>query len=154
MDIRQYLDERNVEYEVITHRPSYDAQRLAQAIDESGHRVAKTVLLKSDDEYLLAVVPATHRIDLAGVTQLLRTDHLRLASEDETAEQFPDCEKGAVPPFGSLYGLTTLVEESFSETGTFAFETNTHDQAIRMRFSDFFELERPVVTHLSDREPV
>jgi Ala-tRNA(Pro) deacylase len=149
MDVRKFLDGHGVPYEALPHRPAYDAQRLAQAVDETGYHVAKTVLLKGDSDHLLAVLPATHRVDLADVTQRLRVDRLELASEEEVVERFPDCETGAVPPFGSRYGMTTLVDEALSEQEEIVFEGNTHEEAIRMRFADYFELEKPVVTRLS-----
>ena len=114
--------------------------------------MAKTVLLKSDTDYLLAVVPATHTIDLADARVLLRSDYLELASEEELAKRFPDCETGAVPPFGSQYGMTTLVDSSLAEAEEIVFEGNTHNEAVRMRFGDYFELEKPVVTQLSYHE--
>ncbi len=153
MNVHEFLHQHKVEYQILHHAPTYDAQRLAQAVEETGYRVAKTVLLKSDADYLLAVVPATHVIDLADVQQLLRADSLELASEEELAKRFPDCETGAVPPFGSLYGVTTLVDESLSESEEIVFEGNTHDEAIRMRFVDYFELEKPVITRLGHTEP-
>ena len=124
------------------------AQRLAQAVSESGYHVAKTVLLKSYTDYLLAVVPATRTIDLADAQAMLRSDYLELASEEELAQRFPDCETGAALPFGSQYGMTTLVDQSLAEAEEIVFEGNTHDEAVRMRFGDYFELEKPVVTQL------
>ena len=152
MNVHDFLHRQDVGYEILHHTPTYDAQRLAQAVSESGYHVAKTVLLKSDADYLLAVVPATHTIDLADARLRLRSDYLALASEEELAERFPDCEMGAVPPFGSQYGMTTLVDESLSRAEDMVFEGNTHDEAVRMRFADYFELEKPVVTHLSHPE--
>jgi len=152
MNVHEFLRRHKVDYELLYHTPTYDAQRLAQAVAESGYHVAKTVLLKSDADYLLALVPATHTIDLADARLLLRADYLELASEEELAKRFPDCETGAIPPFGSHYGITTLVDESLSESEEIVFEGNTHDEAIRMRFDDYFELEKPVVTHLSHPE--
>lgn len=149
MNIHNFLDQKKVAYETIQHRPTFDAQRLAEAVNESGRHVAKTVLLRSAKDYLLAVLPATHTIDLPGTRALLRTDDVALASEPEINEKFPDCETGAIPPFGSQYALTTLVDESLADAGQIVFEGNTHEEAIRMRFDDFFELEKPVVTQLS-----
>ena len=152
MNVHDFLHRHDVGYELLYHTPTHDAQRLAQAVSESGHHVAKTVLLKSDADHLLAVVPATHTIDLADAKQLLIADYLELASEEELASRFPDCERGAIPPFGSQYGMTTLVDESLAEAEEIVFEGNTHDEAVRMRFADYFELEKPVVTHLSHPE--
>lgn len=148
MKVREVLNQSQVEYETLTHPRTCDAARLAEAVDESGHHVAKTVLLKTEQGYLLAVLPATHVVDLPGIQQILRTK-LELASESELVERFPDCETGAVPPFGSWYGMSTVVDESLADHECFVFESNTHSEAIRIRFEDYFELEKPVITSLS-----
>jgi Ala-tRNA(Pro) deacylase len=148
MNVREFLDQHQIQYESVRHPPTFDAQRLAQAVEETGHHVAKTVLLKSETDYLLAVVPATHTVDLES-PRLRKSGYQELASEKEVSKRFPDCETGAVPPFGSQYGMKTLVDKSLCHGGKIVFEGNTHDEAIRMWFKDYFELERPVVTNLS-----
>ncbi|MBN2292218.1 MAG: YbaK/EbsC family protein [Pirellulales bacterium] len=152
MDIQEFLNKQKIEYEMIYHKPTYDSQRLAQAVAETGYHVAKTVLLKSDADYILAVVPATNTIDLADVGVMFRSNVLVLATEEEADELFPDCEAGVIPPFGSQYGLTTLLDEALSEVDEIVFEGNTHDEAVRMNYADYFELEKPVVTRLSHPE--
>jgi len=152
MNVHEFLGQHQIEYETLPHRPTFDAQRLAQAVGETGYHVAKTVLVKSDADYLLAVVPAAHAVDLARARQLLKADYLELASEEEVSKRFPDCEAGAIPPFGSQYGMTTLLDEALCGTEQIVFEGNTHDEAVRMRMADYVELEKPVVTHLSHPE--
>jgi len=149
MNITEFLDHHNINHEHLSHAPTFDAQRLAQAVAESGYHVAKTVLLKSDADYLLAVVPATHTLDLAHAKDLLKADYLELASEEEIAKRFPNCEVGAIPPFGSQYGMTSLMDEALTETEQIVFEGTTHDEAVRMRLKDYLELEHPVVTRLA-----
>jgi Ala-tRNA(Pro) deacylase len=151
MNVHEFLQQHEIEHETFAHSPTYDAQRLAQAVDETGHHVAKTVLLKSETDYLLAVVPATHTVDLES-PRLRKSGHRELASEDEVIKQFPDCEPGAIPPFGSQYGIHTIVDTALCEAKQIVFESNTHDEAIRMRFTDYIDLERPVVTHVSREE--
>jgi len=152
MNLKVFLDENRVPYETITHQPAFDAQRLAQAVDEPGDHVAKTVLLKSGPDYLVAVLPATRSVDLAAMQQMLRTD-IHMATEPEVETHFPDCEAGVVPPFGSRFGMTTFVDEQLSENETIVFEANSHNEAIRMRYADYFELEKPVVTRLTCSAP-
>lgn len=149
MNVCQFLREKNISHEVLTHRRTFDAQRLAEAVNETGHHVAKTVLLCCNEDFLLAVLPATHEVDMAGARVLLRSDNVRLATEREVAESFPDCEAGAVPPFGSQYGMTTLVDDLLYESEYVVFESNTHDEAVRMRFGEYVELEKPVMIALS-----
>jgi Ala-tRNA(Pro) deacylase len=104
--------------------------------------VAKSVLLKGPAGYLLAVLPATHRVDTERMTRLLNGP-VRLATDHEAAEVFCDCEWGVVPPFGTLYGLSTLLEESFTPDTPLVFETHTHVQAVRLLCRDFERLESP-----------
>ena len=149
MNLCEFLDKHAVEYKIIHHSPTYDAQHLAQAVAESGYHVAKTVLLKSDATNLLAVLPAAHTIDLEEVREQLNASDLTLATEEEITKRFFDCQTGAIPPFGSQYGMKTLLDKTLSETEWIVFESTTHDEAIRMRVADFLELEKPEVTHLS-----
>jgi Ala-tRNA(Pro) deacylase len=152
MNVTQLLRTRGILFERIVHHPQYDAQRLAETVGVSGHRVVKTVLLRTDQDYLLAVLPATHQVDLAQVAQNLRAKRAALATEEEIAERFSDCQLGAIPPFGSYYGITTLIDQSLADDEEIVFEGNTHDEAIRMRFEDFRELEKPVVTTFAYQE--
>jgi len=147
VNTKQFLRERNVVFEVLEHSPTYGAQRLAQAVDVPGREVAKTVLLRADhgDSYVVAVLPATHSIDFAKARQLLASKSVELATEIEMSEHCPDCEFGVLPPFGSQYGMRTVVDEALARDEVIVFESNNHHEAIRLEFSDFRDLERPVV---------
>ena len=145
MSVKKFLKSHSVAFEVIVHRPTFDAQRMAQAVDVPGREVAKTVLLRADDTYVVAVLPATRRIDLVKAGQVLGTDHVELATEIEIEQHCPDCDIGALPPFGSQYDMKTLVEESLTADKEIVFEGNTHDEAIRMTYDDFERIEQPLV---------
>ena len=147
MNTQTFLKDRGVEFEILTHEPTYDAQHMAQAVHVSGHEVAKTVLLRSGEshQYVVAVLPATRMINFERASQSLGGTELALATEVEMANVCPDCEIGALPPFGSQYGLQTVVDESLAEDEWIVFEGNTHAEAIRMRFEDFARLENPQV---------
>ncbi|MFZ5832747.1 MAG: aminoacyl-tRNA deacylase [Planctomycetota bacterium] len=149
MDVHTFLGSRGVPFTCIEHAPRFDAQRLAQTIDIPGDRVGKSVLLRTDEGYCLAVLPATHMIDLDRVREVLHTESVVLADESEVFEQFSDCEPGAIPPFGSEYDMTTLVDEALATADDVVFESNTHDEAIRMRFSDYMRIEQPTVARIS-----
>jgi Ala-tRNA(Pro) deacylase len=112
-----------------------------------GHEVAKTVLLRNSGQrdYLLAVLPASKRIDFRRLSAALGGARVELASEPELTEVCPDCEVGALPPFGSGYGMRTLVDESLAEDDGIVFEGNTHHEAIRMKFRDYQRLEAPMM---------
>lgn len=153
MNVHEFLKDRGADFEFIMHRPTYDAQRLAQAVAERGHHVAKTVLLHSDVGNALVVLPATHSVDLNKARRILKADQVSLATEQEVGEQFPDCEIGAIPPFGSPYGIPTLVDESFLMEEDIVFQGNKHDEAFRMKLTEFLELEGTATIDISHGAP-
>jgi Ala-tRNA(Pro) deacylase len=144
MCIRDYLSGRQVPFEVILHNPAPCATRFAQSLHVPGDRVAKAVLLGAGDGYVLAVLPATHRIDFDRLTEALGVGGLRIAREDETEQVFHDCERGSVPPFGRLYGLTTVIDDSLADGTDIVFEGNLRYEGVRMRYRDYEALETPV----------
>src|SRR5262249_27109288 len=116
-----------------------------------GKEMAKTVLLRSDRGYVLAVLPATHRVNLDEIRAKLELTDVELAGEGEMGRIFPDCELGAIPPFGSFYHLPTLVDESLAEDDEIVFEAGTHEEAIRMSYKDYEEIEHPVKGRFAHR---
>jgi Ala-tRNA(Pro) deacylase len=142
MRIAEFLARQQVAYEAVPHPPAFTAQQRAKSLRVSGAQVAKCVLLRGPAGFLLAVLPATHHID----TDLLARDlggPVRLATDQEIAEVFRDCEWGVVPAFGTLYGLPTLLDDSLSPAALLVLETHTHVDAVRLRCCDFEHLERP-----------
>ena len=116
MNVQRFLNDRRVPFDLLTHEPTYDAQHMAQAVHVPGREVAKTVLLRANHgyKYIVAVLPATRMIDFAKSSRNLCDTELALATELEMADICPDCEIGALPPFGSHYGLNTVVDESLA----------------------------------------
>ena len=110
----------------------------------SGRQVAKAVLVRSGERYVLAVLPATCRINLERLAEILGGLPVRIATEDEVEQVFGDCERGALPPFGRLYGLTTVVDASLAGGAMVVFVGNTRHEGVRMRFRDFEAIEAPV----------
>jgi Ala-tRNA(Pro) deacylase len=145
MNVQNYLRQQNVSFTAMPHQPTFDAQSLALAVHVPGQEVAKSVLLRSGREYVLAVLPATHTVDLHGVRDLLGGGQVALATEAECGSHFADCELGALPPFGSEYGMRTIMDRSLLADEEIIFEGNTHREAIRMRTADFRSLEQPLV---------
>jgi Ala-tRNA(Pro) deacylase len=143
MRIRDYLQSRHVWFETLLHPPAPTATKLARVIHVSGHFVAKGVLVRSAGTYLLAVLPATSRIDLERLAQVLDSRDVAIATEDEVARIFGDCELGALPPFGRLYGLTTLVDTSLAGGAEIVFVGNARHEGMRMRYRDYEILEAP-----------
>ena len=143
MRLDEFLSDRQVNFERLHHAPAYTAHRVAQALHVPGREVAKSVLVRTGEGYVLTVLPATHRIDLDRLEDDLQEGHVDLASEAEIERLFPDCEPGAMPPFGSLYHLPTVVDESLAEDDEIVFDGQDHEQAIRMRYRDYEEIEHP-----------
>lgn len=146
MNVRDYLEAQKVPFKTIVHPPAYDASHLAKATHTPGQHVAKTVLLHVNHSYrdVVAIVPATAQVDLQKVGEIFGGAEVRLANEKDVAIHCPDCETGVLPPFGSQYGMRTLVDESLAH-GEIVFEANTHNEAIGMKFADFRALEAPLV---------
>lgn len=147
MDIKKYLNEHGVSFETIVHHDTYNAQRMAEVIGVGGRHVAKTVLMRANGGfvYVVAVLPADTMIDWDAASHALGESHLELATEIEMIECCPDCESGVLPPFGSEYGMRTLLDESIAEDEWMYFEGNTHHETIRMKVTDYRKLENPSV---------
>lgn len=143
MNVAQLLTERRIAFEVVVHPPAYCAQRRAKYLHVPGSQVAKAVLLAGAERFFVAVLPATHCVDTSALGSGLN-EPLRLASEREVAEVFWDCEWGVVSLCGSLYRLTTVLEETLDPELMLFFEDGVHGQAVCMRCRDFECLERPL----------
>ncbi len=142
MRVVEFLQRRQVPFETLLHPPAFTAQKRAHFLHLPGRQVAKVVLLHGPDGHLLAVLPATQRVDTERVAQVLGGP-VRLADDAEIARVFPDCEWGVVPPFGTLYALPVLLDERIAPDTLLVFETTTHAEAVRMLCRDFERLERP-----------
>lgn len=142
MRVSQLLAENQVAFETVVHPPAYTAQKLAHFLHIPGKQVIKSVLLASGKGFFLAVLPATRKVDLEAVQLHLETD-VRLANEEEMASLFSDCERGALAPFGQLYGIRTLLDDSLTPDTLIVFESQHHFLAIRMLCRDFEAIERP-----------
>jgi Ala-tRNA(Pro) deacylase len=153
MNTKQFLQEHKANFEVVTHAEAFDASHLAQATATPGREVAKSVLLRANHgyRYVIAVLPATHRIDLEALSKQLGGASVELATEIEVNQSCRDCEFGVLSPFGSQYGARTLVDKSLSEDETILFEGNSHHEAIRMKFADYCQIERPMIVEFACR---
>lgn len=143
--IREFLDRHGVKYVSIRHSPAFTASEVAQSAHVSGRDFAKTIMVKVDDGMAMIVLPASRRIVLSDLREMLEVAHVRLASEAEFRDLFPDCELGAMPPFGNLYGLPVYVAASLAEDPEIAFNAGTHTEVIQMAYDDFAHLVKPVV---------
>ena len=143
--LRKFLDDHGVKYVSIRHSPTFTAQEIAQSVHVSGRDFAKTIVVSTENGMAMVVLPAARRIVMADLREMLLVPHVRLASEQEFRNLFPDCEVGAMPPFGNLYGLPVYVAESLATEEEIAFNAGTHTEVIKMRYEDFEALARPVV---------
>jgi len=142
--ISDYLDSHHISYQLYRHPPAFTAQGTAQAQHISGKKLAKVVMVVSENKkMIMAVVPASHRVDLNRLGKLLKTQWIRLATEEEFKDYFPECEVGAMPPLGNLYQLDVWVDQKLGSLSDISFNAGTHAEIIQMAFSDFECLVRP-----------
>jgi Ala-tRNA(Pro) deacylase len=143
--LKEYLDLKKIPYEHQVHRTAYTAQEVADEERISGMMVAKTVVFKADNRFVMAVLPAPMKVDLVNLKAALRAGEVRLATETEFKGLFPDAEVGAMPPFGNLYGIPVYVEESLTRDPKIVFNAGTHQDTIRMNYEDFSRLVEPKI---------
>ena len=149
MRVIDFLDESKVKYEVTEHKPAFTAQHVAAVEHESGKFVAKPVVIRVDDKVLMCVLPACYKIDLGALKAQLGARSVELADEKEIGELFADCELGAEPPFGNLYGMPTFMDEALEADDHITFQAGTHEKAIRMSMDDYRRLVQPKVLTFS-----
>jgi len=149
--LKSFLDEKQVLYSVLTHTTAYTAQGAAASMQISGKELAKTVVLWTGEEMILAVLPAPNHVGLDKLSAELGRS-VRLATEQEFSSLFPDCELGAMPPFGSLYNLPVYVDESLAGDEAIVFNAGTHRDAIRMQYDDFVRVAKPRVCSFAQKE--
>jgi Ala-tRNA(Pro) deacylase len=143
--LRNFLDKEKVWYVHETHRTAYTAQEVAAEEHVPGKLVAKTVVVKIDDGFALAVMPATARVNFARLKSALGAREVRLATELEFTGMFPDCEVGAMSPFGNLYGVPVYVDAALTQDKEIIFNAGTHQDTVRMRYADFERLALPKI---------
>jgi Ala-tRNA(Pro) deacylase len=143
--LREYLDKEKVAYEVLAHRQAFTAQEVAEAQHVHGAELAKVVMLRSGPQFIMAVLPAPQRVDLDRARAAMGKPDVVLATEAEFEGLFPQCEAGAMPPFGNLYGLPVFVDQILTRDDTIVFNAGTHTQTVKMKYADFARLVRPHV---------
>ena len=142
---KNYLELKRVPYEHHVHATAFTAQQLANAEHLPGSNVAKTVMVKADGRFVMAVVPASTRVDLKALKEMLGVSEARLATETEFQELFPDSDVGAMPPFGNLYEIPVCVEHSLTRDEDIVFNAGTHEDSILMKCEDFCRLVQPKI---------
>ncbi len=142
--MKNHLEESHIPYLPVTHPSSYTAQGAAAVMHVSGREVAKTVVVQTGNEYFLAVMPASYHVNVDRLASAIGHP-ARLATEGEFSSLFPDCEIGAIPPLGELYGLRVFVDESLAADKEIIISAGTHRDAIRMTYDDFVSLAKPTM---------
>ena len=148
--LKGFLDENQIPYSVMTHATAYTAQSAAAVMQTSAKELAKTVLLWTGEEMILVVLPAPNHVRLDKLAAEVGKP-ARLATEQEFSSLFPDCELGAMPPFGSLYNLPVYVDESLAADEAIVFNAGTHRDAIRIRYDGFVRLAKPRVCSFAEK---
>lgn len=148
--VTSYLDEHTIPYETIHHRRDYSAQKTAADTHTPGKAFAKTVILNVDNRFCMFVLPASQKVDVKKVQRELGAKEVRLATESEFSGICTGCEVGAMPPLGALYNLPVYISHVLTEDLLITFNAGTHEDAVRMRYSDYEKLAHPVVVNVAD----
>jgi Ala-tRNA(Pro) deacylase len=139
------LERYRIPYVHTSHANAYRAREVAEAEHLPAYMLAKTVIVHGPEGYAMAVLPADCKVDLEELATTLNLQHLRLATEEEVRERFPDSEVGAVPPFGNLFALPLYMDVRLADEGHIFFNAGTHRDAIHMSVGDYIRLADPVI---------
>ncbi len=146
--LTQYLDEHGIKYVSVRHSPAFTAAEVAASAHVSARSFAKTIIIKVEDVPAMLALPANRRILIHELREMLENEHVKLASEHEIRDLFPDCELGAMPPFGPLYGMKVHVTVGLTLEREITFNAGTHTETITMAYADFERLVLPGIIDL------
>jgi len=147
--LREYLDKHNVKYIVISHSPAFTAQGIAALAHVPGRELAKSVMVKLDGRLVMAVLPASFHVDLTALKNAANARNAELASENEFKDKFPECETGAMPPFGNLYGIEVFADESLRKDKEIVFNACSHRELIRLAWPEYERLAQPRIVQFA-----
>jgi len=148
--LKNFLDSNGVKYITVVHSTAFTSQEIAASVHVKGKEFAKCVIVKSGTKFFMLVIPSDHRINFEKAKEALNVEDLKLASEDEFRSLFPDCELGAMPPFGNLYGVPVYAEEKIKLNDEISFNGGTHNDVVKMKTSDYIRLVNPVFVQISE----
>lgn len=143
--LKDFLDSNHIKYLVIAHSRAIPAQVVAESAHISGQQLAKTVIVKLDGKIVMVVLPASLKVDLANVKNFTGAGNVELASEKEFNGLFPDCELGALPPFGNIFGMDVYMDNKLSKEKEIAFNAGSHSECIKLAYNDFARLVHPTI---------
>lgn len=147
--LQNFLDSHQAKYAISSHHTAYTAREVASVEHLPAREVAKLVVVFGDGKYHMIVIPANRLVDFQEVRHTLGLSQARLATEDELAKLFPDCELGAMPPIGEIYGLPVFLDSSLLDEPMIAFNAGTHRDVIHMKTEDYRALVRPTMVALA-----
>jgi Ala-tRNA(Pro) deacylase len=145
----RYLKNSGFPFEIIPHKPAYTAHEVASASHVSDKELAKTVVVRADGKYWMVILRGDQRLNERLLKQMLAANTVHLAHEEDLGHLFPGCDLGAMPPFGSLYGLPVIVEQALAEDEEIVFNACSHKESIRMKYRDYERLTQPLVGRLA-----
>jgi Ala-tRNA(Pro) deacylase len=148
--LKEFLDKSKTPYKLSTHQEVYTAQEVAASLHVRGQYLAKAVMIKSKDTLIMVTLPASHKVNIEKVKTLLKDPQARLATEAEFKTLFPDCDVGAMPPIGHLYGLELYADKSLTKDEEIIFQAGSHVEAVRMKYKDFEKLAKPKVAEFAE----
>ena len=148
--LREFLNSQNIPYMTISHAVAYTAKEIAALTHISNKELAKTVIVKIDSTLAMAVLPASYDVDLSSLRVATGARSVNLAKESEFKDRFPECEIGAMPPFGNLYGMAVYVDESLTKDKDIAFNAGSHNELLQVCYADFERLVKPTVLKFSE----
>jgi len=143
--LNRFLDDHGIRYVTIRHSPAFTAQQIAASAHIPGREIAKTVVVRIDGRMAMAVLPGSLKIDLERLREIAGADVVEIATEQEFSDLFPECETGAMPPFGNLYDMPVYVAESLAEDDEIAFNAGTHTELLKLAYHDFETLVHPTL---------
>ncbi|MDZ7736162.1 MAG: YbaK/EbsC family protein [Gammaproteobacteria bacterium] len=147
--VKQYLDDQQAKYVIMKHSKAYTAQEIAAAAHIPGKHFAKTVVVKIDGKLAFAVLPATDHVHTEKLAKSAGAKSVELAEEKDFKDSFPDCELGAMPPFGNLFDMEVFVSPHLTEADMIAFSAGSHTEVMQLSYSDFEKLVNPAVVEFS-----
>lgn len=149
--LKEHLDAHHIKYTTTRHSPAFTAMEVAEMAHIPGKQMAKVVIMRLELRLTMTVLPSNYRINSTRMVRAMQTANLRIASEREFSHMFPDCEVGAMPPFGNLYGMHTYVARSLTEDPFITFSGGNHSEVVTMLTSDYLDLVKPTIISFTNR---
>lgn len=148
--LKNYLSERKISFELLTHPEAFTAQEVAHAIHKTGKVLAKTIIVEADAKTVMAVVPAHHKVKLSLIKSTMGARDVHLVPEEKLRQLFPDSDLGAMPPIGPLYNMPVVISKELAQQQEVVFNACTHTDCVKMAYTDFERLVAPKVAEISE----